>query len=134
MNALNEIRQRLKKYPDLRYTDSDSSIVIEAPSPTGFSVSFNQSNNRSTVSFDGWHETFDSEREALNCFAFGFSDQCRLKVHLRGTFAHKWTLEHRTDEGWTEDSTVGLLVFPFWGSPSIVYLQNSIVSTQGATD
>lgn len=32
------------------------------------------------VGYGGWHEHFHSPEKALECFAFGFSDQCRLKI------------------------------------------------------
>ena len=76
------------------------------------------------MGFDGWHEHFDTEEEALNCFEFGLSGNCRLKVVYRGSFAHRWTLESKTDSGWREDSTTGLLVFPFWRRRRAVYLTN----------
>lgn len=47
-----------------------------------------------------------------------------LKVVYRGSFAHRWILESKTDEGWQWHSTTGLLVFPFWRRPRVVYLSN----------
>ena len=37
------------------------------------------------VGFDGWHEHFLSVEDALSCFAFGFSELCRLKVLYSGS-------------------------------------------------
>jgi len=79
------------------------------------------------VSFDGWHEHFKSQVDALNCFALGLTDQCRLKVFRRGRTDYRWTLEYRTEGGWKEDSTTGFLFFPFWRKCEILYRQNAII-------
>lgn len=36
------------------------------------------------MSFEGWHEAFEQEEEALECVAFGLSAACRLRVDYRG--------------------------------------------------
>jgi hypothetical protein len=84
--------------------------------PTGF-----------TVNFEGWHEAFTSEDEALNCFAFGLSPNCRLAVVLRGNTETKWVVESFKDGKWTPDSETGLLLQPFWRSASIEYRQNNLL-------
>ena len=125
MGVLDKVRHSLKtKHPDLRYTDANGTIVVHAPSPGGFDVSISEG---LVVGFDGWHEHFDAEEKALRCFAFGFSGQCRLKVTLRGQFAHKWTLETLENGQWVEDSTTGLLLFPFWRPSRVEYRQNGIL-------
>jgi len=126
MSVLDTIRDRLKtKHPTLRYTESNGSIVVHAPMPGGFEVSINEG---LVVGYDGWHEQFDAEDKALDCFAFGFSDQCRLKVTLRGKLAYKWTLESLVDGTWDEESTTGLLFFPFWRAARIEYRQNNLLT------
>ncbi len=50
-----------------------------------------------------------------------------MKVTYRGKSAHKWTLESLEDGQWVEDSTTGLLFFPFWRSERIEYRQNGIL-------
>jgi hypothetical protein len=64
----------------------------------------------------------------LNCFAFGLSDQCRLKVCLRGGFAYNWTVESKENGNWVEDSTTGLFLFPFWKRKHVCYLRNNLIS------
>lgn len=127
VNAIEEIKRRLEKYPTLRFRGDNRSITVDAPSPEGFSLSLTSSNDEYVVSFNGWHENFKSDAEALNCFAMGLSDQCRLKVVRRGKTEYKWTLEYWNRDGWCEESTTGLLVFPFWQKAEIVYRQNSII-------
>lgn len=76
------------------------------------------------VGYDGWHEQFDTPEQALECFAFGLSDRCRLKVTYRGNFACNWTVEALEDGRWIEDSTTGLLLVSFWRTPRVEYGQN----------
>ncbi len=125
MNVLDRVRERLRtKHPDLRFTDANGTIVVHAPAPGGFDVSISAD---LVVGFDGWHEHFDTPERALDCFAFGFSDRCRLKVTYRGSFACRWTLESIEDGQWVEDSTTGLLFFPFWRAPRVEYRQNALL-------
>jgi hypothetical protein len=80
-----------------------------------------------TVSFEGWHEEFATESEALGCFAFGLSSDCRLVIVFRGNVETQWIVE-RLDEGkWIEDSATGLLWQPFWRQARREYRQNRIV-------
>ena len=127
MTAVEQIVARLGRHPELAYHMTVGSITVEPPGDDGFSVSLSQGVGEWIVAFDGWHDRFTSEDEALNCFAFGLSDRCRLRVHLRGSFAYRWTLEARTDGGWWEESTVGRLFFPFWRRLRIVYRQNGVI-------
>jgi hypothetical protein len=125
MTVLDKVRDRLNtKHPELRYTEARGAITVHAPVPAGFSVWITDG---LTVGHDGWHEQFDAEDKALACFAFGFSDQCPLKVTLRGAFAHRWTLESLHDGKWLQDSTTGLLLFPFWRRARVEYRQNGLV-------
>jgi hypothetical protein len=124
MTILDKARARLQEQPELKYRETLNSIVVEAPSLSGFSVSLHAANNEFVVHFDGWHKHFNNEDAALNCFAFGLLGRCRLKVCRRWKIEYRWTLESLTDRGWEEDSTTGLLFFPFWGSREITYREN----------
>ena len=126
MSVLDEVRDRLEaKHADLRYTEANGTITVHPRASTGFEVSISED---LTVGYDGWHERFDAPEQALECFAFAFSDQCRLKVTYRGNFAHKWTLESLVDGRWVEDSTTGLLFFPFWRAKRVEYRQNALAN------
>ena len=114
VTAIEEIKERLTKYPDLNYKISGSTITIEALSPDGFSVSLIEGTSEWIVHFDGWHEYFDTKDAAQNCLAFGLSDECRLEITLRGTFPYRWTVQSKTENGWESDGTTGLIFFPFW--------------------
>jgi len=82
-----------------------------------------------TVYFDGgWHEDFATHEEAINCVGFGLSSSCRLAVTYRGSFACRWAVQSNQGGEWKTDSVTGLLIFPFWRRPRVVYKQNSLVT------
>ena len=123
MGVIETVRNRLiSNHPDLRFTESDSMIAVQSPVNGGFNISITSD---LVVWFDGWHEHFDDESEALDCFAFGFSDQCRLKVTLRGKFDYRWALQVIRDGEWVTESTTGLLIFPFWRAKRVEYRSNA---------
>jgi hypothetical protein len=49
-------------------------------SPQGFAVSLANNSSSYTVSFDAWHDEYQDMEKALNSFAFGLSDDCRLEA------------------------------------------------------
>ena len=129
MNVIEDIKVRLKKYPDVHYESDASSITVVPSSPNAFAVTLVVNAAQSyTIFFDGWHEDFEDPEEALEAFAFGLSDECRLKEFRRGRFAYRWTVESWEDGRWEEQSTTGLLLFPFWMKKSVRYLQNNLLS------
>ncbi len=128
MNPIDEIKTKLRNYPDVKYESTDSSITVFPSSDTGFDVALDIASGNYTVSFNGWHENFADASEALDCFAFGLSDACRLKEDRRGQFAYRWTVESKQNGRWVADSETGLFLFPFWKRAEVVYLQNSLIT------
>lgn len=124
MDPIQRLQERLARYPALRFRTTAVSVHVEAPHEDGFSVSFHSSSPGYVVSYDGWHERFDSADQALECFAFAYSGQCRLAITYRGRVAVKWVREHLSDGDWRADSEVGLLLVPFWLRPRVVHRQN----------
>ena len=133
MDAIEQIRQMLQSYPLLSYHQDGNTFIVAPASANGFSASLTFTGDGFVVSFDGWHEHFESEVDAFNCFVFGLSDQCRLKVFRSGMTDYRWTLEHLTEEGWHEESTTRLLFFPFWRQRHIIYRQNTIIENGGVS-
>jgi hypothetical protein len=125
-SAIEAIREKLQRYPQLRADETGTSITVRQQQSEGFPVRLDEQRGGYTVSFAGWHEEFDSESEALNCFAFGLSESCRLRVLSRGSFDYHWTVQHFRDGAWHDDSDTGLLVFPFWLRRHERYLQNHV--------
>jgi hypothetical protein len=127
MSAIENIRAKLKRYPHLHYKRTSNSITVFPEPPEGFSVSSHEEGRRFVVGFGGWHEHFESESEALNCFAFGLSGQCRLRVTSRGVFEYRWTVQHLINGVWCDDSETGLLFFPFWRRRTERFYQNHVI-------
>jgi len=127
MDVIAEIKARLAKYPEARFAETPGSIEVLPRDDTGFPVTMNITAAGYTVHFSGWNEDFKSPEEALDCFAFGLSTGCRLRVVYRGAMQTKWTVEGKQDDAWVADSETGLIFVPFWRPQRIVYLQNRLV-------
>lgn len=127
MNAIETIKEKLQKYPNVKFEEDENLISILPISDDGFIVTLIVEGDNFTVHFNGWHENFADEEKALNCFAFGLSSECRLKEFRRGSEPYKWTLEFKEDENWVEDSTVGQFISAFWKKETIHYLQNDLI-------
>ena len=126
-DAIDKVKARLAKYPNARFVETPTSIEVQPDDESGFAVGLELPGNGFVVYFSGWHEHFESEVEALNCFAFGLSADCRLCVDYRGSTPLKWVVESRKNGAWIQESETGLLFFPFWRARRIVYLQNRLL-------
>ena len=126
MNSILEVKSKLEKYPHIKYEEDTNSISIHPENDSGFIVQFEENDSSYAVAFDGWHENFNDEEEALNCLAFGLSNACRLKITYRGTSPQKWEVQAKEDnkDSWYTDSQTGLILFPFWRKPTVTYKQN----------
>jgi hypothetical protein len=127
MNAVDRIVEKLQKYPAIRHEHTQNNITVLPSSEDGFTVSLDERESGCTVHFHGWHETFNSIDEAINCFAFGLSEACRLVVFRRGSVDYRWQLQHFVEAGWRKESEVGLLFFPFWRRRTERILQNHLL-------
>jgi hypothetical protein len=125
MSVIQTIAERLREHhPSLSTRLEGDTVIVDPLGADGFQVWLRAASGSFVVGFDGWHEHFDSEHEALECFAFGLGGDCRVKIVYRGSRAHRWTLEFNADGVWREDSTTGLLLYPFWRRPRTVYRTN----------
>lgn len=127
MTAIEKIKEKLKKYPQVTYEEAENYISVLPIVDKGFTVSLEISDENIKVFYNGWHDDFENEEEALNCFAFGLSNECRLKEFCRNGEPYKWTLEYKDGENWIEDSTTGLFNFAVWQKQTIHYLQNNLI-------
>ena len=130
MNPISEIKKHLRKFPEIVIKEDSNYLSATIDSPNGFEVWFSEDIEEYTVGFEGWHQHFDkSEVEsAIECFTFGLSDKCRLKVTSRGGKAYKWQMEAFEGGEWVPYSTTGLLVSKFWKNATVIYLSNNIIS------
>jgi hypothetical protein len=70
MTAIERIKARLSAHPEIKYSEGPNEIDVKPSENSGFSVGFRITPTGFTVNFEGWHEEFTSEEEALDCFAF----------------------------------------------------------------
>ncbi len=131
MEIIETIKEKLLRYPHIRFEEHSNSITIFPISNDGFELALYVGDmdlhEPFQVCFNGWHEDFSDNSEALERFAFGLSEECRLKEFSRGGQAYKWTVEFRRDGSWQEDSTTSLLLAPFWRAREMVVLQNHLI-------
>ena len=128
MQAIHVVREKLKTYPDVRFEATETDVIIHPQNKDGFRVSLHLQNNSFLIGFEGWHEEFSDEIEALNCFAFGLSDQCRLRVVSVAGLDYKYVLQHLSKDCWIDDSEVGYFWFPKWMTKER-FLQNGIIKS-----
>ncbi len=131
MDPVAEIRERFVDLPAVRFEEGPGWICILPSTPQGFAVGFHLDEDGYVVTYEGWHQRFHDPNEALDCFAFGLSDLCRLKIVFRGATPHRWVVEHLSDDAWHTESETGLLLFPFWRRSRVVYRQNALVPRVG---
>ena len=137
ITAIAEIKVRLQKYPQAKSEIKDNEITVFPLDENGFAVSLRDNNPNYTVTFAGtWHEEYDDMGKALNAFAFGLSDDCRLQVVYRGNLAYIWIVEEKDKDGewfpcqWIGCNETGLLAPPlFWLEKKYVYLQNTLLKS-----
>lgn len=127
MDCINKIKEKLEKYPDLQWELNGSTISVSPEN--GFTVWLDESEQGCTVGYNSWHEEFSDKNEALNCFAFGLSEKCRLKVFIKGKTEYKWVMEAFEDGDWVSYSTTCLIFYPYWRKTQICYLQNHVASS-----
>lgn len=129
-SSIADFKARLADHPDVRVEEATGRLEIMPSDENGFGIILVDDGDGWTVTFGGgWHEHFKSPEEAIDCAGFGLSDRCRLRVDARGGFAHRWTVEHFDGRTWSDESTTGLMFFPFWRRKSVCYLQNTVIRT-----
>ncbi len=126
--AYEEVNRELAKVPGLKYEHSPNRVRVQPLFEEGFPVEiFAKEGGGYTVYFSVWNENFHSEDDALDCFFFGLSDDCRLEVTYRGAYDYRWTMQSFEDEEWVPYSTTAMIFFPFWSPKKTRYLQNKIL-------
>jgi len=128
LKLIEEIKARLTKYPQLRIVEGEGSIEILPVDDEGFAIAVYEHGEEFTVAYGGgWHEEFSDPIEALNCVAFGLSEECRLQTTFRGNSPYRWVVEYLEDGDWIEDSVTALFFFPFWRPKKVTYRQNKVL-------
>ena len=127
MDTIAKVREKLRRFPDARIEETETSITVRPPTHQGFPVGLYVREDHFEVYCEGWHEYFEDEEEAIRCFGFALSTACRLAVTLRGASATSWTLEYRDGDGWQPTSLTALIFVPFWRKKRVVYRYNSLL-------
>lgn len=107
---------KLKRHPELRYSERPGQVRVEAPEPNGFALELHSSHDCWTVYLGeaGFHETFSSADEVMNFIAWCYSGGARVREFWRGSSPQKAILEAYEDGDWQEISLTGYFVFQFW--------------------
>jgi hypothetical protein len=136
MNVIDEIKTRLQKYPQVKFEIESHQATIFPLDENGFKVTMIDNAPGYTVYFDAWHEEFANAEDALNCFTFGLSDDCRLKITYQGNSPYVWVVEEKGENRewfpcqWIGCNEMGLLAPPlFWLKKRHVYLQNTLLKS-----
>ena len=127
MDTFAKVREKLAPYPNARIEETSEALTVLPSRPTGFPVSLRRVDVRYQVSFEGWHEDFNAEDEAIACFGFGLSNRCRLAITFRGASPVQWTVESLRDGTWSPDSTTSLLFTPFWRAKRVECRSNDLL-------
>jgi hypothetical protein len=125
-------RACLAERPELSFSIDESELAVEPPAAQGFALVVTREASGWVVWYDGWHEHFDDEDQAVRCFQAGLSGRCRVKVELRGETPYRWTAERLSEQGWRPISTVGIFWYPFWRRRRLEYRQNPPTPPRGA--
>ncbi|MEO9898431.1 MAG: hypothetical protein ABJF05_18820 [Paracoccaceae bacterium] len=120
------INAKLDNYTGYDLDVGDDHIIVTCQNPESFDVSIHADGEEFQVGFDGWHEHFDVEEDALNCFAFGLSKDCRLNIIKRGNIECSWTAQALQDGTWIDNTTTGLILIPYWKPRKVEYRHNII--------
>lgn len=134
MKVLAELMRRLDQHPNLSYQVEGHILSVLSADAHGFTVSLWDEAPQYTVFFDMWHTQLHDAEQALNCFAFGLSDNCRIKVTCRGGLPHAWSVERRKKGNeWVDYELVGryptgYILFPHRHKAEVKYLQNHFVA------
>ena len=79
------------------------------------------------VWYDQWQHTFDRAEDALDCFEYGLSDSCRLKITFRGDQPVGWHVEKREYGMWVPGHhPLKRRSLAFWRPTRVVYRQNHV--------
>lgn len=129
MNVIQQLKERLSEYQGFDIEETKNRIKVIPIAEDGFIVSLEIKENNYMVSYDAWHEHFQTSDEAMNTFMFRLSGTCRLKLSYAGEQPVKWLLETKDRTQWVTHGIAaqGSIFYPFWKRKSVRYLSNDVV-------
>ena len=118
----------LRALESVAFDAGDDAIAVPPVSDDGFAVRLHMVHDREfVVSYDDWRHTFDRAEDAYDCFEYGLSDSCRLKITLRGNEPVSWHVEKREYGMWVPGHHPRRRrSLAFWRPRRIVYRQNHV--------
>ena len=137
MNTIiEELREKLARYPNAQTVFDDSSITCLSSSPDGFAVRLTVhpgvTREWYSVYYNGSHEEFGHRETAMLTFAFGLSSGCRLREYSRLGRAYRWVVDlwDKDKQRWKPDWEIVQFTAPFWQfwrRPTVRCLQNRLI-------
>ena len=126
--VIDRAAKMLRAIDGVRFEATKNTIVVPAATDEGFVVRLRMEHDRRfVVEFDAWQHTFDRAEDAYDCFEYGLSDSCRLKVTYRGDAPIAWDAEKREYGLWVPGHhPLKRLSLTFWRPTRIVYRQNQL--------
>ena len=126
MDLCTVLIEKLKRHPELAYSECPGGVRIEPPSSSGFAVGLHSDDQEWTVVLGnaGFHEAFNSAEEALSFIAWCYSGTARVREVWRGSSPEKSVLEAREDGVWRWVSETQFIFVPFWRKRREVVLEN----------
>jgi hypothetical protein len=112
---------------------SAEEIAVAPASADGFAVHLRLVHDREyRVRYDAWEHVFDRAEDAYDCFEYGLSDSCRLRITFRGDAAVAWHVEKREYGMWSPGHhPLRRRLIPFWRRARVVYRQNRVFLRDG---
>ena len=136
-SIIDEIREKMGKFPEARVEYDASSITYYPDSTDGFVVRLTVLKNAPdkesySVFYNGLHEEFDRRSSAILAFGFGLSTGCRLREFVRAGEPYRWIVDLKDDQRlrWKPDWEIlrfSTAFWQFWHSPTIRCLQNTLI-------
>ena len=136
-NVIEQIREKLAKFPQARVEFDESSVTVWPNSPDGFTVCLTIQSCGASEHYRIWYNGSHEEiahypKAAINLFAFGLSTGCRLREYWRAGRAYRWVVEtwnphrNRWEPDWDVVRWFSALLL-FWRQPTVRYLQNRLI-------
>jgi len=127
-SVIDKAVRMLAAIDDAVFDATEHTITVPAVSDEGFLVRLRMVHDREfVVCYEHWQHTFDRAEDALDCFEFGLSDSCRLKITLRGDEPVAWHVEKREYGMWVPGRhPLKRLDLAFWRPTRVVYRQNHV--------
>ena len=124
--VIDRAAKMLRAIDGVVFDATENTIVVPAASDESFAVRLRvEHDRRFVVEYDAWQHTFDRAEDAYDCFEYGLSESCRLKITLRGGEPVVWHVEKREYGLWVPGHhPLKHRSFAFWRPTTVVYRQN----------